>query len=312
MTDIELDFDVYGSEARLSCLADLYEASTLLGRSITLAQLDETLADNGLSSRRKGLFLISNEADFGLSTPLGEDFEPTSWSDSLRSMFRQRMKSLGPDYPFEFQRERLRIKQGTDVATDGYCRLLRLSLAHAFDSELEVPPSVVFELLVVSAMSKFGLPSAGVGTAADHASSDFISALQEAGSAVGLSPSDDPRPRRRYAKDGGVDVISALNWRDGRPGQFTWVAQATVGKSGTWEKKLLEPNPKIWGKYLQNGIEPLVFLAVPHHIEDAHYSYLLERERYLVDRLRLASHITALEDGEAEIENWFGRQSAIV
>jgi hypothetical protein len=61
--------------------------------------------------------------------------------------------------------------------------------------------------------------------------------------------------------------------------------------SDEWKRKISEPSPSMWKGLLGEPIEPIVFLAVPHHSERRHrHQVMLETNRVLLDRLSLAPH----------------------
>ena len=71
----------------------------------------------------------------------------------------------------------------------------------------------------------------------------------------------------RRAQDENVDAIAHFSWADQRPGLWTFIGQATCGKSESWEVKVNEPSGAAWASFLGVSPSPQVFLAVPHHIE---------------------------------------------
>lgn len=293
---LSLEMALYGREAVASAFADYLEARALLRSPVSLAQLDEAIKDHSWQSRDTGLIIDERN----------HEDEPTSWSDSVRSVIAERSQVLAGRYPFYFKDGVLGRKRHVRAEGNDYARLLRITVAHAYDYVGKPPPNVIFERLVTQAFSRRGLRSHGVGTGSRE-SKQFVTALAEAASGVGLSASKNPLPRRRHAKDGAVDVLSTINWGDKRPGQLVWLTQVTVGQSGTWLGKLKQPEPAKWVNYLEERTPPQVMLAVPHHVERAHlYEMLDARQGTVVDRLRLVPHLPPPQPGEAEIAAWFG------
>ena len=290
-----LDLYAYGGDAAASALADYMEARALLASPIGFSEVDESIKDHGWGSSHTPLYVDGSDSD-----------DPVAWSDSVRSVLEQREECLRGLYPFKIDSGRVRLK--TSKSPYGsYSRLLIICIAHAYGYKGSPATTLVFERLVAGSMSRFGLPSHGVGTGS-RSNKTFARALSAAATGVGLTSMHNPLPRRTSVKDGGVDVISSLTWRDGRPGQFVWLTQATCGESSTWKRKLKEPEPEVWRQYLQEEIPPTALLAVPHHVELRQFRELLRtRAGSVLDRLRLVPNLPSPIDGESEMHSWFRR-----
>ncbi|WP_139200007.1 hypothetical protein [Curtobacterium sp. MCBA15_008] len=292
-----LDIDAYGAEGQAAALADFMEAAALRRQSVTFSGLEEAIKDHGWGEIDNGLFITGDE----------QMDRAMQWPDRVRSLIMQRASILGANYPFRIRANALQLKARHTRKHSSYERLLILTIAHSWGYSGKPRPDVLFERLVVGALKNAGFRSAGIGTGT-RASKRFENALAEAGRQVGISTMSSPSPVRRSAKDEKVDVLSVVNWRDPRPGRISLITQATVGKSGSWMRKLKEPEPPKWKNYLLEKMAPLSALAVPHHVDDRHLTDLLAVERGTVlDRLRLAPLLGEVVDGEPDMRAWFDR-----
>lgn len=158
---------------------------------------------------------------------------------------------------------------------------------HAWGLVRAVEPTVVLEDIVRRVLEGRSLLAADMGTG-DRKGLTFEENLLAQGKACGLSPTDKPRPIPKHAKDAGVDTLGTMIWPDRRQGQWVFIGQATCGSSITWKKKLNEPERETWRTYLQESLRPQAFLAVPHHIDERAWAYLMApKTGVLLDRLRL-------------------------
>lgn len=143
-------------------------------------------------------------------------------------------------------------------------------------------PDDALEAIVARTLENRGLRVSRMGLH-DRAKLSFVEAVVKGGRLLGLEPMPDPLPRKTSAKDAGVDTLAGLTWMDGRRGgQWLFIGQATVGQSGTWERKLSDPIPGIWADYMQEPLDPQAFLAVPHHVDGDHLEHLTKSRRGLI------------------------------
>lgn len=127
----------------------------------------------------------------------------------------------------------------------------------------------------------------------------FEAALVESASRIGLTSAPESAWRSRWAQDTGVDTIGHVSWGDTRGGAWTVIGQATCARSDAWEGKLDEPKSAVWSHFLNVLPHPMVFLAVPHHVEANHLNVLVQAERGIVlDRLRLSRFRSEIVSGE--------------
>jgi hypothetical protein len=291
---VALNIDVYGTYARQSALADYLEVAALVGSSITQASLGRSIQENGWATLPRRQFLTVENVD--------ED--PEAWAESVFSVIRERAQILDQRYPFELQRTSIKSRLTQEEAPNSpYLALLAIAVLHAWN--LAVPkgpsPEDVLEDLVARALENRGLTVSRMG-AHDRSTRSFVEAVIEGGRLLGLKPMTNPLPRKARVKDAGVDTLAGVTWRDGRPGgQWIFIGQATVGQSGTWTGKLTEPEPGLWARYMQEPLDPLPFLAIPHHADGDHLSQMtIPRRGLILDRLRLC---LAIDDTTPEERN---------
>jgi hypothetical protein len=115
-----------------------------------------------------------------------------------------------------------------------------------------------------------------------------------------------PVPVSLAANDEGLDVLAHADWRDSRAGRWVFVGQATVAKSDQWESKASDASASQWMDLLSERLRPAGFLAVPHHIQNDHWSHLLYTDRLLLDRLRLCPWLTPVAADELEFVHLCG------
>lgn len=305
---ISMNIDQYGKYARASALADFVELAALRAGTFALADLDLALERAGWYRQRRGLFTVNPDVDLGAVEDLElgdgtEDPDDPDWGDWVRTILRQRSRVLGEEYPFKVSRDYVVASPGRE--TCDYVRLLIVTICHAYGARKDVveDPRKLFELMIVSTFSAIGFASVGMGTATTQGKK-FKEQLRLAATAVGLIAATEPYPAKVNAKDGGVDAIGVLNWNDLRPGQIVFLAQATLATSLDWEKKIREPRVDHWAAYLNERFHPLAMLAVPHHIEDEHFGWLVSPSATIVDRLRLVGRLGPVLDGEDDLRRW--------
>jgi hypothetical protein len=282
---VALNIDAYGTYARQSALADYLEVAALIGTQITEAALARSIEENGWATLPRRQFL----------TIANVDEDPEAWAQSVFSLIRERVQILDQRYPFEFQRTSIRLRvPPMEILNSPYLALLAITVLHAW--RLENPdgprPEDILEGIAARALENRGLIVSRMGVH-DRQRRSFVEAVVEGGRLLGLKPMTNPLPRKAKVKDAGVDTLAGVTWRDGRSGgQWIFIGQATVGESGTWAGKLTEPEPGLWAKYMQEPLEPLPFLAVPHHIDADHLAHMATaRKGLILDRLRLCLSI---------------------
>jgi hypothetical protein len=292
-SELEPAVDAYGSKARRSALADFVELWALDGQNPTVAAVGDYVRDNGWL----GLW---NEAytDPAVDTDAVDEAladEADGGGTAVFDLHQEREELLGARYPFQRVGERLQFVGAGD---EPYLGLLCLTIAHAYAIPAPVRPTSVFEEVVTRALQtrlqravNFG------GLRAAHP--DFAAALLAAGPTLQLEPTPDAAPHAVSANDEHVDVIGHAHWGDQRPGKWTMVGQVTCGTSDTWPRKMAEVPVPGWASYLNAVIDPLAFLAVPHHVEEGHFSYLVtHHRRLLLDRPRLTRWLPELSADE--------------
>lgn len=221
------------------------------------------------------------------------DAEPAEWAEQAFASIAERVDVLADRYPFIISRGALCYAGEPDPRAEPYIALLALTMVHAWKVPCSVDPKEVLEQTVAETLAVRHLYVAGMGTG-DRAGTSFVENLRVGGQAVGLEPSADPRPRATAAQDAGVDTLASLAFADRRPGQWTFIGQVTCESSAGWLRKLRQPEPETWRGYLQEGLAPQAFLAVPHHVDYQAWDELTTtRAGLLIDRLRICLHKSA-------------------
>lgn len=289
---VSLDIDAYGTYARESALADYVEVAALVGRRITEAALARSIEENDWARLPRRQFLTVENVD--------ED--PEAWAKAVFSVIRERVQLLADRYPFELQRNSIRLRiSEADISDSTYLALLAITVLHAWKLTAQAGPlpERTLENLVARALENRGLLVSRMG-AHDRANRPFVDTVLLGGQALGLNPMANPLPRKRSAKDAGIDTLAGLTWIDGRSGgQWLFIGQATVGESGTWEAKLNQPNPGLWAGYMQEPLDPQAFLAVPHHVDGDHLIFMTKPRRGLIlDRIRLCPYMGSTSQEE--------------
>ncbi|WP_347755641.1 hypothetical protein [Agrococcus sp. ProA11] len=303
---ISISVDGYGKYARASLLADFLELIALRRGSALQTDLQLSLERDNWHRVRRGLFTVDPDFELDQVEELEgedgtEDPGDADWPQWAMALIRQRLDVLGTSYPFRVLSDGIEAR--SDSASSEYSRLLALTLAHVHSAPLENDPRETFELVVVASLGSAGLRSVGMGTATSKGKA-FPLQLQESAAAVGLFSAPVPKPAKVFAKDAGVDAIAVLHWGDRRPGQLILIAQATMTESAQWERKIAEPKAHHWANYLLEAVNPISMLAVPYHVEDDHFRYLLAPGATIVDRLRLVGKLGPVSVGEVEALTW--------
>jgi hypothetical protein len=274
---VEPSPDAYGNKARASAVADWIELLAWQEKPVTLASAIDYFGDLNYP---EGTLL----PDDGTSADAADEEEFSDW---VRSVLARRIELLGGLYPFELVGERLRLRDDVIAQDSVYVLLLAITIAHAYEVDTTTDPADMFEATVARCLNR-RMKAVDLGNLRD-AHPNFHDAVFAAGTAIGLEPSPSAASSAAAARDEGVDTIGHWDWGDRRPGRWTVIGQATCGKSTTWKRKMAEPGAGIWSTRLADHVHPLGFLAVPHHVEDRFFYYLVENgERSVVDRIRLA------------------------
>ena len=294
---ISANIDAYGTYARVSALADFVEVCAVKGVRVNRGQLADLMADNRWTFRE-------------LITGPDYDDEPElerlpnrldragEAADSIVSVLQERSDALKDGYPFQFKESHIKLEPGTDPRTHPYLKLLSLTVVHAYQLCGDPDPKRVFESVVADSLGSLVGNSVSFGRLRLGMNS-FEAALRKAAPMIGLVGTPEAAWRSRRAQDAGVDTIGHISWGDTRGGAWTVIGQATCARSDDWIGKLDEPKPARWSQFLGVLPHPMVFLAVPHHVEQNHLNFLVQAERGIVlDRLRLSRFRSAMVDGE--------------
>ena len=283
-----------------------------------LADYVELLALNGRPVRRATVadFVADNDWNFELIQPADADQHAYDEVDGLPEqldaaheaaavVFQQiyeRRDPLPGHYPFEITDDVVSLAQDVAVEASGYVAVLALTIGHAFNVTLLHPADQMFESLVTRVLQERGLSSAGLA-AHRRNSGSFEVALRQACQEVGLKAAPNAVSRRIQAHDEGVDVLGHIGWDSNlRPGTWAFIGQATVGRSDSWDRKIMEPRPEPWKMRLGTWVLPVPFLAVPHHVERRMMEKLTtDSQAVVLDRLRLAKYKSGNDTREQEV-----------
>ncbi len=282
--------DTYGQYARASLLADYVELLALKGQPVKRAVVADFLADNGWDLELVRQPRESMDEEHGL-LPDRLDEAQEHALETASIVFRQmeeRRAILDERYPFVITDEVVSFDPDLDHESSSYVAMLTLTVAHAFKVDSPHRPETLFERIVARALENRGLSSTGMAAHRREGYS-FEKALHAACEEVGLRAAPDTAPRLAKAHDEGVDVLCHIGWeRYLRPSSWVFIGQVTVGRSDTWSKKIKEPSPQTWARFVGIPNRPLPFLAVPHHVERSMMEKLAcDGNAVVLDRLRL-------------------------
>lgn len=294
---ISADIDAYGTYARFSALADFLEVCAVKQARVGSERLADLISDNRWQLR--DIFVGPDDDDEAEADRLPVRLDSArEAADSVFSVLKERADALEEGYPFQFKESHIELKPNTKPKDHPYLKLLAITITHAFQLCKDPDPTRVFETVVADSLRSLVnnvVDFSGVRRGA----SSFEEALEEAASMMGLVAKPKSAWRSSRAQDSGVDTIGHLSWGDDRGGVWSVIGQATCARSDAWERKLSEPKPGRWREFLNVRPAPMVFLAVPHHVEASHLNSLVQDERGIVlDRLRLARSRTDSVDGE--------------
>jgi hypothetical protein len=287
MTQIQAEIDAYGTYARSSALADFAELWVLQGLHVTAAAVDDYLRDMGWL--HKDLELLTN----GDEIP---DEDDVSGGQDVFDVLRERESALGIFYPFAVDGDVL-VRKDDVVA---YRVLHAITLSHSYKLLANGVVEAYFEGLVCRVLVARGLRVAHIGALRQQHGS-FELALTSARELTGLQI-PGLGDRSKHANDERVDAVAHFDWEDGREVNWTFIGQVTCAMSDQWERKLLEPGPQRFQHYLGTIVQPVPFLAVPHHIPRRRLAYLANGDgRMILDRLRLVRWVEEPTKEEREI-----------
>ena len=294
---ISANIDAYGTYARVSALADFLEICAVKEVHVNRGRLADLIADNRWQLR--DTIIGPDDDDEPGAGRLPDRLDRAGEAaDCVVSVLQERADLLENQYPFQFEESHIELKPESAPRNHPYLKLLALTVAHAYQLCGDPDPRLVFESVVADSLG--GL----VGNSVDfggvrRAGASFETALQDAALRIGLVSTPRSAWRSRWAQDAGVDTIGHISCGDTRAGAWTVIGQATCARSDDWEAKLGEPKPAGWSHFLGVLPHPMVFLAVPHHVEENHLNLLVQAERGIVlDRLRLSRFRREVVDGE--------------
>lgn len=299
---ISANIDAYGTYARVSALADFLEVCAVKRVSLNRGRVADLIADNHWHRQFREIFIGPVDGDEPEPDRLSDRLDRSrEAADSVMSALQERADALKERYPFHFEEGHIELRTDADLQDCPYLKLLAITVTHAYQLCGDPDPKRVFESVVADSLGSV------IGDSVDFAgirrrTASFEAALDQAARRIGLMGTPKAAWRSRRAQDSGVDTIGHVSWGDSRGGTWTVIGQATCARSDDWEKKLDEPKSARWSRFLNVRPRPLVFLAVPHHVESHHLNVLVQDERGIVlDRLRLSRFRSEIVDGEKDI-----------
>lgn len=298
--------DGYGPEADRSNLADYLEVLALSGDSLRRAELADFLSDRDWVVRSRELFELGDPLDEEPSEDEDEGGAGAAPSEvaagDVFEVLALRMQELGDRYPFFLTDTRLELRDPQTDDHAAYLALLAITIAHHHKLSCGVAPERLFEECVAQAMTSRGLRTVDTG-AVGRGQGKFPELVLAVGDAIGLVGAPAAAVYRTSANEEGVDTVSHLTWGDQRAGHWVFIGQATCAKSNEWARKIEEPRPEQWKDLLTSVVPPIGYLAVPHHVEDAHMTHLSRNHsRLVLDRLRLSRHLVPSAGQAAIVE----------
>ena len=310
---ITLSREAYGTNARASAIADFAELVVLQGNdTINADDLRDRLKDSDIALPREKYSAPgddesdSDDQDGDDSDADGLGLKDERFADSARRVFAllaERQRILKTRYPFELLSERLTLRP-SDAVYDPYLALLAMTVAHAHAVTTSHDPKRIFEVTVARVLSSRGWRAANVArlSKAQRGAKGFVDTLKQVCEAVGLEHDVSNVILSHSANDAGVDTVAHNSWDDQRPGKWTLIGQATLAISDNWPVKLAEPKSPLWATMFKEHVQPLPFLAVPHHVEPLHLRKLVQDSgKVVLDRLRLALFDSTISQEERDI-----------
>jgi hypothetical protein len=285
MKSLDLMPDVYGDYARHSAIADHLELVARRGKPATMIGLETTLYDLDLvvTDKIKAVHMRTSAK----KDTAQEKARKTA--ERVFQLFVERQRVLAKRYPYRTDGKRLEYESKNDTRRT-YSAMLALSLAHAHRLKwpTKKPVPQVFEATLHEVADHQKVRIASIYPPLKTKAGTFEERLERAAKRL-------PGPARDFiyhkqAKDEDVDVVVHCLFRDNRPGNVVMAMQATVGTSDTWEKKSKEVMGGLYRKMFQLRLDPVFFLAIPHHVEPLHLELLHQRvdRVHIMDRLRIA------------------------
>jgi hypothetical protein len=294
---IEPRRDAYGAEADTSHLADYLELLALSGQPLKEADLADYLADSTWVVRSRELFVSPQPTDEPTEDEDEGGPQPSPSEIAAGDVFAfvaERADALGALYPFVIEGSALTVVDPLADIHLPYLALLSITVAHHYKVDTAHEVERVFERIVADVMTARGLATVDTG-AAGRGQGNFRQLVEKVGEAIELVPAPEAASSRRYANEEGVDTVSHLSWGDQRTGHWIFLGQATCARSNEWARKIKEPDPRQWGPLLSSVVDPVAYLAVPHHVESHHLLNISQATgRLVLDRIRLVRYLGAL------------------
>jgi len=243
--------------------------------------------EEGLSQSEVVDFLVEQEIYDS------EDFCNELIANVWKNLFK-RLSRLGTGSPLSFVHSRI-IKRydWQDIPAHSLCLILSLKpfysgwqqrFAHDHNEQGEL-----FERLVAEALPRIfpRWESIVTGWSANHAIR-IQKLVPELSRTLRESHDDLTDYKRSRANEFGLDVVSYLNFGDGKGGNPVYLVQCASGHN--WQSKLKQPDMAIWKNLIKFNSPPMKMVALPFELSRSDFIIRSKQsEGILLDRYRILS-----------------------
>lgn len=317
MRPLTLNLDGYGAKAELSLFADFVEWRVFQsGRPLGYRDIADYLSEKGTALRSFTTEPLtpddSTSEDDDSKLGVGPSQLPAKDLKVLRAnedaarvgqMLLERQTRLGPRYPFIIDKQRKHFTvapRGRSITP--YHVLLSIGLSHACIGDRSMAQK--FQQFTVDCFRARGFRTYLMGIIRKEVVGRGIEGFRIARAELAKKfclRTDTNAKLPPGIQEEGVDALVRIDPVDDRAGCRTILVQATLNKCEKWYEKMFDPKEGTWRDLLGDPIRPLVTLALPHHVEDAHLHYLVDNGHgaTIADRLRLVAHcprVTAAQE----------------
>lgn len=126
---------------------------------------------------------------------------------------------------------------------------------------------------------------------------DFPAAIRWLSTQMRIPLGTAYRPPQR--QDGGVDIVAWRPFPDTRPGFSVLLVQCTLERD--FVHKSRDIDLRIWAGWLAFDVDPLLALAIPYVVSSEEDWLEMARRGIVLDRLRLAGLLVAMQDDEVAL-----------
>ncbi|MFF5625299.1 hypothetical protein ACFY5A_08005 [Microbacterium sp. NPDC012755] len=303
MAKIEPQLDKYGTLARASFLADYLEVVALRDKRVKLSSLRDLVAET--YTRVAPILRPGGEDTVDDQGNPEAPWTPADLADEAWTSILERADSLGDKYPFTIHRQVLKRAEGLNPLDSAYVSLLAITMSHAF--KISTPGSVehLLEEVVGDSLENVGLRVGRVGPLSRANGYDFVRTMNALGQELSIPINPNATTRRQNANDEDVDIVAHLDWGVPRHGRWLFIGQVTCAVSDSWRYKAQEPVTNDWQKFFGEVVEPVPFLAIPHHADHETFKYVTSIEVNILDRTRLVQNLKTNSPAQREVVEAF-------